>query len=388
VSLDERVLADLIEMDRRDVLSLTLDVDPTKPENQHGRPAYKVWLGSALHDLLEGLTAEDRKAAREPVERIVAHVERALLESRGLAIFAAPGLWQEFALPVSLPSRIRYGRPDVIPVLWALDEHEPYAILAVFRDRAAVLIVRLGRASVIQEETFELDTSDWRFKAGRQPTFTKQSGGGASRGAAPDAHAARVEEQVRRFWRRAAEEAASLLRDQGIGRLIIAGPEEAAHAVRELLPEFARKTVVSLVPVRSSAGPDEIRERTLPVALAEERRREAELVAQILNDAARGAGAVVGPADTIAALRRGQVQTVVADRDVNAEVWYCANCGFTSKTEVRRCPVCGAPVARVRLAEILPLLARRTGARLELADGPAAAALRPHDGIGGVLRYA
>lgn len=387
VPVDERALAGLIEMDRRDVLSLTLDIDPTKPENQRGRPAYKVWLGSALHDLLEGLTAEDRKAARETVERVVAHVERALLQGRGLAIFAAPGLWEEFALPVSLPSRIRYGRPDVIPVLWALDEYEPYAILAVFRDHAAVLIVRLGRTSVVQEETFELDTSDWRFKVGRQPSFTKQTGGGASRGAAPDAHAARVEEQVRRFWRRVAEEATGLLRDRRIDRVIIAGHVEAARAVRDLLPDSARKTVVSLVPLRSSAGPDEIRGRTLPVALAEERRREAELVAQILEDAAGGGGAVVGIADTLVALHRGQVQTLAADRDVNGTVWYCTSCGFASKTDLERCPVCGAPVAHVPLAEILPLLARRTGARLELVDGSAAAALRPHDGIGAVLRF-
>jgi len=35
----------------------------------------------------------------------------------------------------------------------------------------------------------------------------------------------------------------------------------------------------------------------------------------------------------------------------------------------------------------LPLLARRSGARLEIVSGDAAATLRAHGDLGGVLRY-
>src|SRR3990172_2390343 len=83
-------------------------------------------------------------------------------------------------LPVPLTNRAQYGRPDVVPVLWAVDEYEPYAILAVDREHARILIAYLGRTTTVDEETLELDTSDWRFKAGRQPSFTGRGGGGGS----------------------------------------------------------------------------------------------------------------------------------------------------------------------------------------------------------------
>ena len=42
-------------------------------------------------------------------------------------------------LPVPLRHHVAYGRPDVLPLLWAMDEYQPYAILAVTRERARLL---------------------------------------------------------------------------------------------------------------------------------------------------------------------------------------------------------------------------------------------------------
>src|SRR3972149_641862 len=41
-------LADLIEAERADVLSVSLDVDPSRPEHQGQNPAYRIWLRNAL----------------------------------------------------------------------------------------------------------------------------------------------------------------------------------------------------------------------------------------------------------------------------------------------------------------------------------------------------
>lgn len=46
-------LSDLIETRREDVLSVSVDVDPTKPEHQHDPPAHLIWLRHALDDLVE-----------------------------------------------------------------------------------------------------------------------------------------------------------------------------------------------------------------------------------------------------------------------------------------------------------------------------------------------
>ncbi len=171
-------LADLIETDRSDVLSVSLDINPSKPEHQGKNPAYRIWLRNALRQTLEAIPKDAHRGADELAQRILHHVETDRPRGRGLAMFAAPGLWREFVLPVPLPNRTQYGRPDVVPVLWAVDEYEPYAILAVDREHARILIAYLGRTTTVDEETLELDTRDWRFKAGRQPSFTGRGGMG------------------------------------------------------------------------------------------------------------------------------------------------------------------------------------------------------------------
>ena len=212
-------------------------------------------------------------------------------------------------------------------------------------------------------------------------------GTGASRGTQRDTFEARVDEHRRRLWLGAAEAAARWLHDVRVDRLIIAGPEEASSAVRNLLPEAARAKLVAVVPVRSDLDPEEIHRATVPIALAEEHARERALVEDVVQRAAGGAGTIVGARATLDALAREQVVTLVADRDVDGEVVQCTQCGQATAERVPVCPVCGGAVERTALSQILPLLARRSGARLEMVSGEAAVALRPHGGIGAVLRY-
>src|SRR3990172_3646894 len=115
-------LADLIEAERADVLSLSLDVHPPTPRGRRG----------------EATPKGPRRGADELAQRITRQVETTRPRGRGLAIFAAPGLWREYVLPVPLTNRAQDGRPDVVPVLWAVDGYEPYALLAVDREHARI----------------------------------------------------------------------------------------------------------------------------------------------------------------------------------------------------------------------------------------------------------
>jgi len=386
--LSSAAVSALIASTRRDVLSVALDVDPTKPEHRDEPPAWRIWLRNELRSLLDHLPEETRKQARIPAERILTFAEHERPQGRGLVIFAAEGLWDVRLLPFPLRNRVRYGRPDVLPLLWAVDEYEPYAILAVNRERVLLLVAYLGGVAVAEADRLELDTRHWRFKAGRQPSFTRATGTGASRGTQRDTFDARVGEQRRRLWLGAAGAAARWLQETGTDRLIIAGPEEATHAVRQLLPEAAQRKLVAVVPVRSDADAEEIHRVTVPVALSEEHRRERALVEDILARAPAQAGTVVGLRPTIDALAREQVLTLVADPAVDAAAAQCTQCGFVTADATPACPVCGGAMERTSLSQVLPLLARRSGARLELVTGEAAAMLQAQGGIGAVLRYA
>jgi peptide chain release factor subunit 1 len=380
-------LISLVETDRDDVFSVSLDIDPAKLEHQTVQPAYMIRLKNGIRDILEGLPKRRRKQAAHVAAQILAFVEMMRPEGRGLAIFAGPDLWRQQFFPFSLPNRISYGRPDVMPVLWTVDEYQPYAILVVDRERARILAAYLGAAAVMERDALVLDTSEWHFTAGRQPTYTKATGTGAARGAQRDTFEARIDDHLRRFWVGAAEAAVRWLDELHVDRLILAGPPEATAAVEDALPDRARVKLAATVPMAADADLAEIRERTLEAALQSERGREEELIAAVLDRTSRPAGSVTGIDATLAALQQGEAMTVIADRDLEGTVGRCRRCGYVTAKSRLRCEVCRGKLEQVSFPQVLPLLVRRSGARLELVGKESAGALRALGGLAAILRF-
>lgn len=379
-------LSDLLHSPREDVLSVALDVDPTKLEHQTTPPAWRTWLRDQLRALAAALPDAGRAAVEAQGRKILRVVEHDRPRGRGLAMFAGTDLWRVFVLPVPLRNHVAYGRPDVLPLLWAMDEYEPYAILAVSRERARLLLAYLGGTAMVGADALDLDVSNWRFMSGRPPTFTKATGTGATRGAQRDTFEARMDDHRRRFWSGAAEAAARYLEESGVRRLVICGPNEAAHAARESLPARTRSALVAIVPIPDDADAEEIHRRSLPAALQEEHRRDRELVAQLVRRPA-APDVVVGLGSVLAAASREQLLTLIVDPGLDLDVGRCLRCDTVHPVVTPTCPVCGGTVVTMPLAQVMPLLARRTGAHLEFVTGDAAALLRPVGGIGGILRY-
>jgi len=378
-------LTELLELPRRDVLTVCLDVDPTKPEHQRPEPAWRIWLRQALHETIEQVPKDRRRTAQEAADRVLSHLRDGRPQGRGLALFTAPDLWREYALPIPLPNLVRFGRPDLWPLLWAADEYQPHAILIVHRGHARILLAYLGTATVIEEDVLELDTTNWRFASGRPPTFVGRTGTAATRGAQRDTFEARVDDHLRRFWAGVAAAAARLLEERRIERLVIGGPEEAAYGTRDQLPEAAAKRLVAVVPLPSPLEDwPRIRDRILAAAREAERRREAEVVQDLLERSATGGG-VLGLGPTLDALVRQQVQLVAAEHDLEAQVWECVACGFVALDPESACGVCGGAMESAWLTQVLPALVHRNRASLELVGQEAG--LGPHGRIGALLRY-
>jgi len=355
--MQDRDIFELLETDRKDVLSVYLDVDGRKPENQGAKPAYAIWVQHALREALKDLSGDALRQASRGARRIVTLVSRQRPKGRGLIAFAAPGLWKEYHLPVPVPNRVRYGPPDVTVAIDVLDQYKPYAILMVDHEHGRILQAYLGETTVIEEDTLELHPEDWRVNTGRRPTSTRQFGVGVGRGAQRDTFDDRVDARRRQFLTDVARATAHFMHDKGIERLILSGASDVTGEVRLALPPEVRGKVIGVVALESHAGMAEIRDRTLAIALDAERRQDAELVSTLLDRMAQG-GAVAGIEPTLDALTQGRVLTLVVDRNVLAEM------------------------------PTLPVLARRHGARLAPMQGPPADGLRAHGGIGAILRYA
>jgi hypothetical protein len=356
----EREVQRLLGLDRSDIVSVSLDVDPRRPEHRAAKPGYLIWLRGAMRALLTRVPREARTQAETDAARILAAVEQHATRARagrGLALYAAPGLWTRHVLPVPIQNRVAYGTPSVLPLLDALDAYEAYGILIVDHERARMLVAYLGETTVVEDDALELHRETWRFKAGRPPTLSRLVGVGAGRGAHAEPFEARIAHQQQGFWAGVAGATDRLMRDRRIGHLVISGSVEAAAEVRRSLPESRAQQVVGFVPL-PAAGADlrEIQERTLPVVQAARARRDADLVAALLDRAAHRS-AVLGKAATLAALDAGRAMTVVVDR------------------------------AAGETREAVLIAARRTGASVVSVGAPAAAALAAAGGIGALLRY-
>lgn len=378
-------ISGLLRSDRRDVLSVALDVDPTKPEHQTPHPAYRTWLREALRHVLETVPRPASAELRKTARRVLIRVQNGPAGGRGLMMMAGPDLWREFVLPDPLPNRVEYGRPDLLPLLWAARLYKPWATVLVDRTHAKIAVTSLDKTIAVHEESLTLDTSHWRFKSGRPRTATKASGVAASRGVERESFTARVDDHVHRFWQSIARAASRTLADLSIDRVIIAGPERAATAVRESLPETVRAMVVGVVTLPPHPTIANVREHTLPLILAHAHRRESRLLADVMDRAAATADGVLGRSATLEALLRGEVMTLVAERDLNGSVWECTACACVAAARGNACPVCGAQATETSLRQVLPFLASHHGAALEVV-GPTA---RPSlsEGLGGLLRY-
>src|SRR5664279_607878 len=108
-------------------LSLYLDVDRGKQENQATQPAWHIYLKDALRDA-------EREAPQADVwQQIKARVDRYFEndqpEVKGLAGFFTTDDEQVYELPVALEPRWSFGKALVVPLLWAMEEYDPYLIV-------------------------------------------------------------------------------------------------------------------------------------------------------------------------------------------------------------------------------------------------------------------
>ncbi|ACX52054.1 hypothetical protein Adeg_0918 [Ammonifex degensii KC4] len=389
--IDRQVIANLLEMERDDVLSIYLNVDPTRPENQTSPPAYRIWLKNALDELEEkvapSLSRERRMALRKLREQVISYVNAYLPQGRSLILFTANDFRREFSLLAQVNENyLHYGRPDVTPLLWLLDEYERVGIVLVDNFQARFLSAYLGKVASYGETELTLDTTTWPRYDLRAPT-ARGTHGAHIKGSNVDAFEDRVAEKVAGFWREVADRITRWQAEEKFSYLLLGGEEKAIAGVMENLPpEVARKVADKLI-APLYASEHEILLRAKPRLEAAERRREEEVVRKALDAALSGGQGAVGPADVLNTLREGRVHTLIVAWPVKGEVLRCRACSFFFLEEKSHCPLCGGEVAKEALREVIPRLAFYHGAEVELVAGEPARQLTEHGGMAAILRY-
>lgn len=341
-------------------LTLYLAVDPAIQENQATIPAWRIWLKNALKGIEKDLGDTQREAWNSIRARLDTLLDTYAPDSKGLALFYGPNLEETYPLPLPIQNRAAFGKPAIAPLLWAIDEYEPYLVVMVDTEKANFIRAYLGSAGQRDTMTLEIDTSDWPEKSLMVTNFGR-GGTSVTHGDQHELFEDRIEEWVGRFYRDVAERIGELVQKQGIERIIIAGNEEAAHAVQKLLPEKLAKVVVDVQGIPMRYTPHEVLSQILPTALDYERDYEMNLVEQVVNLAKAGGRGALGKEAVLAALEQQRVELLIVP-------WPMPD-GDGLMTE-------------------LPLRVMESAANMELVHGEAAERVKAEGGLAARLYYA
>ncbi len=155
------------------ILTAYVNVDTTDPDNQRAEPAWIIDLKNEAKQLREGMDPDLFK--RRNVQEQLAHAEEMILEhfrdrpsGRSVVLFSDLEDFVAIDLPVSLPTRLYFGQPEIKPLLFALDQHQSYLAALLSGDEARLVGVFLSRAT----EDVTVDTG-----AGEQATPQPQVDG-------------------------------------------------------------------------------------------------------------------------------------------------------------------------------------------------------------------
>lgn len=325
------------------IVSLYLNVTPPHP--------FVSELNSLIHLQKERWATNNAwdkrqlRALEELLARLEQHVrsvERQLERTRLLAIFAsADGFWQEYRLPVALPSQLVIDfDPYIRPLTVLLDEFDRYCVVVTDARKARIFSLYLGEFEE-HRGVFDDDVPS-KVSVGRG---VRLGGPGVWGGTGELRIQRHIEDHIHRHLKHVAERTFDFFTQKQCDLLIIAGPEDKTLPyLKEHLHSYLRERLAGEFHARPDVPIAQLKERALAVAHAWERRHEEQLIARLLEAAHRpnGLGAL-GIEPTLEALMLGQVHTLVLQHDARFTGTVCPNDHFLS-LYLERCPSCQGPM--------------------------------------------
>jgi peptide chain release factor subunit 1 len=291
--------------------------------------------------------------------------------TRGVAVFSSSSadLFRAVPLPQPVRDRASLGpRPNVVPLEALVELAETFCVAVVDREKARILLTTLGEVEelpdILDDVPGQHDQGGWAQRRLQR----------------------HIEDHVLRHVKRVADALLRFQKDRRFDRLLLAGPEEVVAELERDLHDYVRRAVAGRLSVSMSAPPSEVLERVMAFELELERRREREAVERVVGEVDGGTGrAVAGLTETVDALERGRVETLVVFSDLRARGVRCPSCGHVA-VDGERCEACGSATEPAPdLVEEAVEMALRQRCRVEtVADG---GGLERLGGIGALLRF-
>ena len=269
-----------------------------------------------------------RLSVRADIERIKDALGSDRWGPGTVAVFSCSGrgLYEEIPLPRRVREQVMVdATPLARPMLAVLGEYSRACVLVINREAAPVW-------EMYQDEMREVETvTDPLRKAANTGTR------------AEDRIQNRVDEQAKRHFRRVASMVGQLLRADGYDVLVVGGHEYELADFLRLLPHELRGRVAGTFRADPVATPvAEIRSSAEGVMRHYQREQDQRLVAHVLELAAAGGLAAVGPPDCLWAGSMSAIDTLLVRDGVTLVGVVCDESGWLAASG-DICPVCGKP---------------------------------------------
>ncbi|MCG6861521.1 MAG: hypothetical protein LJE70_09645 [Chromatiaceae bacterium] len=344
---------------------------------ENGETGWREALDERAHILRRVLKGDDRADFEEVLAKIEDWLTTELLtDAKGAAIFVRGRFGGAFMLPMQfaapLPNWIAlYPTPNIYHLVELKDIYHRYVILLAMPDWASILEVNLGAATT----RAWIDRSELRTRVGSEWTRSHYQVHQAHRGD--------------RFVHEKIALLEQLMHAGGQTHLILAGDPEIAARVRDALPDDLLDKLVDVVPAGERDRQADVVMATLSSFIEHEKRESHSIVESLVQGLRSQNLAVAGTADTLDALRWGEVDMLVMDSDYHPDPgWLCTACQALGieVPETPVCPQCGESAVRsMNVREALLRLAGQLERPVEVVEQ--SDALMSLGGVGCLLRY-
>ena len=306
----QKLLARLTRLRTEDhrIVTCYLKVEP----RDRARGKYLIKLKNRIREVERALATTDLpRGVREEISADLRRIQEQLREpkrlpaSQGLAVFACGPLklFEMVGLPSVHRSRLAVDRSAMVRELTSVED-EIGTLLTVVLDRTAARIFEVTAFGATE-------VKDLRANSTRGGRFHSDRGDAPGQG--EHTWHNRIREEKQRHFATIAQQLFDLHRRRPVHGVVLAGLGREAGAVAAFLHPYLAERLMGVVSLNpKEARPPMVYEATL-AARSEFERESERSVAHGLEDAVGAGWAVNGVADTLKALGRGQVRTLLID---------------------------------------------------------------------------
>ena len=358
-----------------DILSVAL----TTSRLDDWRQTVPTYVNSEFNRLTRerAFAREDRRRLQSAYDRVVDLLEYEVSENtEGIVVFSDGTAEVDEQVEVNLRLNNYMAIepwPYLRPVVNALSLLEPFVLARVSQDESNLYLV--DEWGVTMEDDISgpwLRTSD---RETGELSIKKYYA------------AARRDGLVEQHYKEVASNLAKLLESAGVRRVVLSAQHDIAVAFSRTLPSSASGAIVSEIPWEATASVAKAVAAARKAADQAKALRIDALAARINEGLGPGGHGVAGLDQVSGVAARGQLHTLLIDRQFRVPGLRCEACPWTGLTAVQVCPLCsGRTVPTADAAGELVRLAILGDSTIEVAEG--VASLDALGGIAGLLRYA